>query len=606
MTLEKVVAYFNEAEQNTIVSRDESELHRDYYDGKQLTQTEIAKLEDRNQPPVVDNKVKDKVDTLLGREVATRTDPKAFPRTPADEKTAQAATDSIRFVADNNNLDQVKSEVGNNLFVEGTGVSSVTFNTETEEIEVKHIMWDRFFYDPHSRKKDFSDAKFLGEAIWLDIDDAKSKYPAHTEDFDNSMFEASSQYGETYADKPLAKWVDHNRKRVRIVEIYHLEKNTWMRALYSRHALIEEEKSAYQGEFDPEHPYTARSAYVDREGHRYGVIRRYKDLQDEHNKRRSKLLHLGSSRTIVADAGAVDNIAQAREEIHKPDGWITKNPGKTVDILTNDVEMQVQRDLLLYTDKMLSDTGPNEAIQGLSGRISGRAKQIDQQAGELVIAPLYDGLRDWQLRTYRKIWSRVRQFWTEEKWIRVRDDERNMVFVPLNKPMTQQDAFDKAEAEGLNPPPPPFPQAPLLDNNGQQVMQNEIGRMDIDIILEQAPDMATIQQEQFDKLADLAKAGLNIPEEVIIEASALRNKRQILQIMKGETPEAKAQAQIQQMFTELEKRLKVLETMQAEADVIKTKAETEVELAKADELETQANLNEVEAVNVALGKEKAG
>ena len=172
------MAYFDEAEQSTDTSRQESELHRDYYDNKQLTDEQIQTLESRGQPPVVDNKIKDKIDTLLGMEIEVRTDPKAFPRTPAHEGAAEAATDAIRFVADNNFLPQIKSEVGGNLFIEGTGSSAVTINRKGN-VEIKHIMWDRHFFDPHSRKKDFSDAKYEGEAIWMDLDDAKRKYPGN-------------------------------------------------------------------------------------------------------------------------------------------------------------------------------------------------------------------------------------------------------------------------------------------------------------------------------------------------------------------------------------------------------------------------------------------
>jgi hypothetical protein len=33
---------------------------------------------------------------------------------------------------------------------------------------------------------------------------------------------------------------------------------------------------------------------------------------------------------------------------------------------------------------------------------------------------------------FRKIWNRIRQYWTAEKWIRVTDDERNVKWVGMN------------------------------------------------------------------------------------------------------------------------------------------------------------------------------
>lgn len=610
-TLTKLVGYFDESEENTDVSRAESEEARDYYDGKQWTSKERSTLENRNQPVITDNKIKDKVDTLLGMEIEIRTDPKAFPRNPSfqDEASAQAATDGIRFVADNNFLPQVKSEVGNQMFVEGTGNATVTFDPNTREIRVKQVMWDRFFWDIHSRKKDFSDARYLGEAIWMDHDVAKRKYPGNDAEFDGSINEATSQMSETYGDKPLAKWVDPERKRVRVIEIYWKEKQ-WMRAVIGRFSFLESPTvSVYLDDLgDPIHPHVPRSAYVDRDGFRYGVVRRYKDLQDEHNKRRSKMLHLASARSIIMDAGAVDDTAQAKGELAKPDGMVVVNPGKRFEVLDNQAEISSQTQLLLHTDAMLSETGPNAAIQGLSGRVSGRAKQIDQQAGTVNLGTLFDGLRDWELRCYRKIWNCIRQFWTDEKWIRVRDDERNLKFVSLNHVKTQGEAFEElsqvAEQQGGPPPPePPNPNAPLIDSNGNPVIENDVAELDVDIIIEQSPDIVTIQQEQFQELSQMAQSGLPIPPDVIIEASSLRNKRQILATLRGDTPE---QQRIKQMEDQIQQIMIALDIAQKEADVEKTKSETVENLSQAEENRTDAELNLIEAFNVGRGDEKVG
>ena len=42
------------------------------------------------------------------------------------------------------------------------------------------------------------------------------------------------------------------------------------------------------------------------------MVRRYKDLQDEINKRRSKALHALNARRVIADRGAVENVDKAR------------------------------------------------------------------------------------------------------------------------------------------------------------------------------------------------------------------------------------------------------------------------------------------------------
>src|SRR5690606_18863266 len=112
---------FQAAEDATVDARREAERCRDYYDNKQWTAEEIAKLEERNQPVITDNMIKDKVDWLLGMERRARTDPKAYPRNPDDEESAEAATDALRYIADDCDFDQTKSSAAEDFFIEGSG-----------------------------------------------------------------------------------------------------------------------------------------------------------------------------------------------------------------------------------------------------------------------------------------------------------------------------------------------------------------------------------------------------------------------------------------------------------------------------------------------------
>ena len=75
-------------------SRQLSERDRDYYDHKQWTTEEIAKLTKRKQAPIVVNRVKPKIDGLVGLVSVRNSDPKAYPRTQKHEKSAEACTDA--------------------------------------------------------------------------------------------------------------------------------------------------------------------------------------------------------------------------------------------------------------------------------------------------------------------------------------------------------------------------------------------------------------------------------------------------------------------------------------------------------------------------------
>jgi hypothetical protein len=96
----KLVKWFEAAERASLDAREESERDRDYVNGVQWTAEEIEALRKRGQPVITINKVRDKISLLTGMERKQRSDPKAWPRTPAEEERADAATQALRFVAD--------------------------------------------------------------------------------------------------------------------------------------------------------------------------------------------------------------------------------------------------------------------------------------------------------------------------------------------------------------------------------------------------------------------------------------------------------------------------------------------------------------------------
>ena len=155
--LKTVTGYYEDYEKNTIQSRELAERDRDYKDNKQWSDKEVKIIEKRKQPVVTINRIKPKVDFLIGMEQQSRTDPKAFPRTPNHDDAADAATEAMRFVCDNNDFDYIASDGFENMLVEGTCACEVYAEEIKGKIEVKlgYYQWDRIFFDIHSRAKEF-------------------------------------------------------------------------------------------------------------------------------------------------------------------------------------------------------------------------------------------------------------------------------------------------------------------------------------------------------------------------------------------------------------------------------------------------------------------
>jgi hypothetical protein len=550
--------------------RELSERDRDYYDGDQLSGEELEALRKRKQPPVISNRIGPKIDTLLGHELKMRTEPKAYPRTPQHEDDANSVTDSISYVCEANKFDTIRSAAAENLFIEGIGAGTVTAKMVNGRMEVKqaHVPWDRFYRDPHSSKPDFSDASYLGEVLWMDEGDALRDFPGK-EDVIESCYAEGNMAGDTYDDRPRLDWSDKKRHRVRVLHHRFRHNGEWWAAIFCRGGFLwGPVVSPYLDEHDePTCDLIACSAYVTRENERYGVVRRHISPQDEINKRRSKALHLLNSKKIIAEKGAVENVEQARREAARPDGFLQINPNMRFEFVEEQTLVAGQFQLLQESKAEIDISGVNPALAGDQAAPSGRAQEVQISAGLAEQGKVFESLRQWSWEMYRQTWYRIRQYWNDERWIRVTDDEKNLRWVPVNKPVTLRDQIiEKARAaqEAGQPFDPGIaPDDPRLD----QVVatKNPLGELDVDVILEDAPEAVNLQSEQFQALVELKKADPSaIPTKAIIQASTLRNKDEILDYLdKGGIP-PQVQKQMQDMQQQLQEAQQELQKTQLE------------------------------------------
>lgn len=611
-----VVQQFEEYADNTSEGRKLSQKCRDYVDGKQWTQDERDTLKKRKQPCITDNKIRDKRNTLLGIEKTQRTDPKAFPRNPSaeDEQAAEAASDALRYVADQNQYQRsTRKNAVDNLMVEGVCFGQVIVEKKKGRpayICMEHVRWDRGYYDIYSLKDDFSDKRYAGYFTWMDFDEASEEWPDAIDALENSV-SGTSQSGPDRAmdDKPRWSITSGKRKRVQVFTHYHLKRGLWHESVWCRGGWLEQPKPcAYKDEYgQPVCCLEIQALYRDSDGNPYGDVERWLDLQDEHNKRRSKMLHLLNAKRIKASKGAIDDIAKIRAELHKPDGVMEINGDPTSLVVEDNLrEAEGQWRLLQQTDNALSMTGPNAALAGESGSISGVAKARDQQAGQLPISPLFDALDAWELRMYRQAWMRVRQFWTSEMWVRVTDDEQKARWVGINQPILMGDKLAQAAAQDpefqqLSPEEqqqivhtiaqrPEAQQQVLDDRTGKPMRKNDVAMMDIDIIIDRGQDTVTIQQEEFQQLAEIAKGRPEIPFDVLVEMSQLRatTKKRVLDRLKGADDPAAAKAAEQQ--AQFQEMMQQLQALIMQANVRKTNADAAKSEAAATESQLDASI----------------
>ena len=602
---QELIQWVNDADDLTTDARALSEKSRDYYDSKQWTAEEKNALKERKQAATVINRIKPKMDGLMGLEKSNRTTVRAFPRTPKHEADATAATEAIRYVLQSQSWNKKRSGAWENLLMEGTGgVEVIAKPAKDGEITItlNNIAWDRMIYDPRSMRKDFSDARYLGQVVWMDYDEAVALYP-NAKDVLETMQEGS----ETYEDKP--KWMDDSRKRCKIVELYYRKQGEVYYACFTRGGFCEKpKKSPYKNDVgETEWPYEFGSLFIDRDNNRYGACVQLLDIQDEINKRRSKALHLMSVRQVAVQRGAVEDVNKLRSELAKPDGVVELDQpvGESFEILKTGDMAAAQFQLLAEAKGEIDSVSYSAAMSGKENRnMSGIALRSREMAGQTENAPMFEVLRDMDYRVYRKIWNRVRQYWTGEKWVRVTDDTNNLKWVGLNRKMTVgQQMLAQAEQQGVPREMLQQMQMRATQDPSMQAMvtENNIAELDVDLILTDAPDTVTQQVEDFQTIGEMVKSGFPMPPTAVIEASPLANKERILKMMK-EAPQVPPQIQQQMeqmkqqsegMQQELQKAMQENQKLKADMVVQMNKLRTDSAM-KSQELNQKAQLAEAE------------
>ena len=552
--------WFRAFETNKEREQEEQREHRRYYHGKQWTPDEVKKLKKRGQAPIFDNRIARKVDFLVGVEQRMRRDPKAFPRTPKEDNGADAATAGLRYACDLNRWEQIASDCMADGLISATGVVFVGIEPGRSGLEpkIKGVQADRYFYDPRSVRPDFSDARYMGLHLWLDIDEAKEKYPKASGSFDKTLTASRGTIGIRSEQDHEQSWGDFEHRRVRVIEFWekklvskpmpqdqmmmttamtHPEMVVgWSFTFFCGDDILDEGVSPYLDEAGiPDCPYVAWSPYVDELGDRYGPIRNMKPLQDEVNHRRSKFLHLLNNKQLYIRKGSIDDIDELRRQIARPDGIIEHDGewGSSTGIVDHTQDIKGQAELLAQSQSSLENLGPNPGLIGKGGGVadqSGRAILAQRDSGMTELSPIFERARDWKLRVYRKLWCRIRQSWTAEKWIRITDDERSPQFIGLNQ-------------YGMHP------------ETGQAMSQNVLADLDVDIIMEEGPDTITMNEELMQTFSQLGAAAMGPLGKIMIELSNTPQKERLLKMMDDVNKPDPAIAAMQQRMGQVEELL---------------------------------------------------
>lgn len=538
---------------------------RAFYDGDQLSREDLTELEDRGQPAIVVNKIFAKINNLKGAQRLVRQRIGAKPRTRNDVAAAQAVSDTFRYIDYRADYGQEESLTFDDGIIEGIGWLECYVKEDEAgqiEIDIDNEEPQRIRVDPLSRRYDLSDARFISRDKWVDLNEAVELFPDKKSALENLFDSPGPDYSGVAQHGPnddydmvepqgQVAYIDPKRKRVRLVEMWYREFQDvmWMGAeyipslrgiknpitpdniamgelgisktrqkivrlaIYCGDTSLSDDVTPYSHKLNiNKFPFIPFFCFRKKSGEPYGYVLQMRDVQREINKRRSKALHILNTVQIIADVNAVDDIEELREEAARPDGILLKKQGTELSIERNINLAQSQFNIMNQSASDLQDiSGVFDEAMGKgtnarSGEAIAQRKQASNQNNLIVL----DNLRRTRILLGRFVLGLIKQFLSPEQIVLITDDKGKQRDIDLSS----------------------------------------ISSALVDIVVEELQSDSSAQEEQFKYLVEVAKSGVAIPPDVIIQASSLKDKDQILQRMQQQTNPALPEGQAPQGLPE--------------------------------------------------------
>lgn len=493
---------------------DEARTSWRYYHSAQWTDEQSAILKKRGQPEITFDRVSRKIDGLVGTVQKLRTDPKAFPRTQAHEQGAELATICVRYVTDSSSWEDIERNQILSAAVPGIGGVELGLepgDNSDPDITISDLDATTFFYDPRSLRPDFSDARYMGVSRFVSPEELDEMFPGASEKV-GSLEEGSD---ETLFDADKAPLWTNKARKLRLVEHWYKHFGEWVYCIYVASTKLASGKSPFIDDRGRSiSRYIVWCNQVDHDGDRYGFVRRLKGPQDAINQHRSKAMHIMNTRQVWARRGTFQDAELVRREAARPDAFIEYDGTREDWSIEQPAQEFLQQTQYFQDAKLeIENFGPSPAlIESGAAAKSGRALAMLQQNGLAELGPFLGHYRSWKIRVYRAIWANIKKHWTAERWIRVTDDDELAQFVQVN--------------------------ALQIGPDGMPRIINQLGALDVDIILDEGPDTTNVMGDVFDTMLSLAQNKAPIPPQALIELSPLpkSQKDKILKIISQPPP----------------------------------------------------------------------
>jgi len=602
-----------------------------YFAGDQWEASDRAILEAVRRPVLTINKILSTIANILGEQINNRAEISFRPRSGAPSATAEVLTKVFKQISDNNQLDWKRSDMFADGIISSRGFldvrmgygDSATGEVQIENINRKNVIIDADAdeYDPDSwsevfttkwvtaddiavnynkadaellRNRDNSAFPYGYDSIQMNRDRfGEGQYPAYTGSSDDSdvlrsvrvierqhrvldkqKFFLSPQTGDM---RPVPEEFDRNKIALFVDNYGFQVVNKLVRRI--KWTVIADNVVLHD-EFSPYKHFTIIPYFPHfRYGKTIGLVENLLGPQELLNKTTSQELHIVNTTAnsgYKIKAGALTNMTpQELEEKGAQTGLVIElNDMEGLEKITpNVVPSGLDRISYKAEESIKTISGVSDSMQGMDrADVAAKAIQAKRQAGSTNLVKPLDNLGRTDFFLARNILDLVQEFYTEERLMTITHDQttNEPETFSINQPNPQsQDEYEQSEE----------------DAGPYQEIINDLTLGEYDVVVSSVPRRETMEDSQFEQAMALREAGVLIPDNVIIDASRLNNKKDIIKQMQGDqtSPEALA-------AKELQSRGQQAEVAKTEGDAASKHADAGLKQAKAGEATVRAQV----------------
>lgn len=596
---------------------------REFFFGKQWRDTDIAALERFRRPALTINKIKTTVSTVLGEQIANRSEISFRPRGGSrNADLASVLTKVFKQISDNNQLAWLRTDVFADGMITGRGFYDVRLDFTDSmmgEVVIDLINPNNVLLDPDACAYDPAKWNEVFVTGWTTPDDIEVLYSKADADVLRDRDHSAFEYGydsisnitarDTFAGKDrVTPWPSgdqdtdtHTVRAVRTIDRQYrkLRKvrsfvdpstgdtrripDSWdddriaavrqagglevfeklVRAIRwtvtADDVVLKDEWSPYNYlTVVPYFPYFMH-------GQTAGMVEDLLGPQELLNKASSQELHVINTTANSGwkvKAGALTNMTvEELEQKGAQTGLVVEvNEMDGLDKITpNQVPTGLDRVTFKAEEHIKSVSGVNDSMQGFDREdVAARAIEKKRQAGSTsTLSKPLDNLTRSDFYLARNILDLVQNFYTEPRILTITDGSP-----------TQE-----TEEVAINQPTP----------EGQVINDLTVG--EYDVVITSVPHRETLEDSQFEQAVALRELGIMIPDDILIDASRLQDKKLIIQRMQGDqnSPEAQEAA-------ERQRRMEEAQTQQEEAKAAKTAADAGLSQARTGEVQVKTQI----------------